>query len=118
MPALKERAKTLVELAEAAAFLGFRVPLAMQPKAAALLTEQTRALLRDVRTALADTDFSVAGIDAALRGLAERRGVKLGEIAQPLRAALTGRTVSPGIDATLAALGRAEALARIEAAAA
>jgi glutamyl-tRNA synthetase len=116
MPALKERAKTLVELADAAAFLGFRVPLEMQPKAAALLTGQARSLLRDVRGALAGTDFSVAGIDAALRGLAERKGVKLGEIAQPLRAALTGRTVSPGIDATLAALGRAEALARIEAA--
>ncbi|HYZ21498.1 MAG TPA: glutamate--tRNA ligase, partial [Rhodopila sp.] len=70
MPALKERAKTLVELADAAAFLGFRVPLEMQPKAAALLTEQARVLLRDVRATLADTDFSVPRIDAALRGLA------------------------------------------------
>ena len=118
MPALKERAKTLVELADAAAFLGFKVPLEMQPKAAALLTPDARKLLGDVRAALAVTDFSIPEIDAALRGLAERKGMKLGEIAQPLRAALTGRTVSPGIDATLASLGRDEALARIEAASA
>ena len=73
-------------------------------------------MLREVGTALAATDFSVAGIDAALRDFAERNGLKLGQVAQPLRAALTGSTVSPGIDATLAALGRDEALARIVAA--
>ena len=56
-------------------------------------------------------------MDAALRAYAERTGRKLGQVAQPLRAALTGSTVSPGIDAVLAALGRDEALARIEAAA-
>ena len=75
-------------------------------------------MLRDVAAALAETDFSMAGIDAALRGFADRRGLKLGQVAQPLRAALTGSTVSPGIDATLAALGRRESLARIEAASA
>ncbi|HEX2943011.1 MAG TPA: glutamate--tRNA ligase, partial [Rhodopila sp.] len=116
MPALKERAKTLVDLAESAAFLARVVPLPMEPKAAAILTAEARLLLRDVGTALAQTDFSVAAIDSALRSLAEQKGVKLGQVAQPLRAALTGSTVSPGIDATLAALGRDEALARITAA--
>ncbi|WP_158930303.1 glutamate--tRNA ligase [Acidisphaera sp. S103] len=116
MPALKERAKTLVELANSAAFLARVVPLPMEPKAAAALTAEARLMLRSVAGALAETDFSVPTIDAALRGFAERGGLKLGQVAQPLRAALTGSTVSPGIDATLAALGREEALARIAAA--
>ena len=117
MPHLKERAKTIVELADAAAFLAHPLPLPMQPKAAALLTPEARLLLRDVAIALGDSDFTVAGIDAALRAFAESTGRKLGQVAQPLRAALTGSPVSPGIDVTLAALGREEALARIEAAA-
>jgi glutamyl-tRNA synthetase len=108
MPALKERAKTLVELADSAAFLARVVPLAMEPKAAATLTAEARLMLREVAPALAETDFSVPAIDAALRRFAERRGLKLGQVAQPLRAALTGSTVSPGIDATLAALGPEE----------
>jgi glutamyl-tRNA synthetase len=116
MPQLKERAKTLVELADSAAFLAQVVPLPMEPKAAGQLTAEARLLLRDVGEALAATDFSPQSLDTALRGFAERTGRKLGQVAQPLRAALTGSTVSPGIDATLAALGRDEALARIAAA--
>ena len=116
MPHLKEREKTLVELADSAAFLARVVPLPMEPKAAGQLTAEARLLLRDVGEALAATDFSVPALDGALRGFAERTGRKLGQVAQPLRAALTGSTVSPGIDATLAALGRDEALARIAAA--
>jgi len=73
-------------------------------------------MLREVASALAETDFSVPAIDLALRGFAERTGLKLGQVAGPLRAALTGSTVSPGIDATLAALGRTESLDRIAAA--
>jgi glutamyl-tRNA synthetase len=118
MPALKERAKTMIELADSAAFLARAVPLPMEPKAAAALTPEARILLRDIGAALAETDFTVPAIDAALRAFAERTGMKLGQVAQPLRAALTGSTVSPGIDATLAALGRDEALARIAAASA
>jgi glutamyl-tRNA synthetase len=117
MPALKERAKTLADLAKAAAFLTLTSPIAIEPKAAALLTPQAKTMLGGVAEALAGTDFSVAAIDAALRDFAVRSGLKLGDVAQPLRVALTGRTVSPGIDATLAALGRQEALARIESAA-
>ena len=115
MPALKERAKTLVELADAAAFLAHPLPLPMEPKAANLLTPEARLMLRDVAARLAATDFSRQAIDAALREYAEVSGRKLGQVAQPLRAALTGSTASPGIDLTLAALGRDEALARLHA---
>ena len=116
MPGLKERAKTLVELALSAAFLARRVPLPFDEKARALLTPEARALLAGMAPRLAATDFSQAALDVALRAYADTTGKKLGQIAQPLRAALTGGTTSPGIDATLAALGRTEALARIEAA--
>ena len=74
-------------------------------------------MLRDLAPALDATDFSAEEVDAALRVFAEGTGLKLGQIAQPLRAALTGSTTSPGIDLTLAALGREETLARIRAAA-
>ena len=63
-------------------------------------------MLARLAPVLAATDFSAAAVDAALRGFAEAEGLKLGQVAQPLRAALTGSTMSPGIDATLAALGR------------
>jgi glutamyl-tRNA synthetase len=115
MPGLKERAKTLVELTESAAFLVREIPLPFEPKAAALLTDEARAMLARLAPVLAAADFSPAGLDAALRGFAEAEGKKLGQVAQPLRAALTGSTMSPGIDATLAALGRAESLARLRA---
>jgi glutamyl-tRNA synthetase len=117
MPALKERAKTLAELADSAAFLAHPLPLPMEPKAAALLTPEAKLMLRDLAPALAATDFTAPALDAALRALAEAQGKKLGQVAQPLRAALTGSTTSPPIDATLAALGREEVLARIAAAA-
>ena len=116
MPGLKERAKTLVELADSAAFLARRPPLPMEAKASALLTGDARAMLRELGPALEATDFSAPALDAALRRFAETTGRKLGQIAQPLRAALTGSATSPGIDATLAALGREEALARLRAA--
>jgi glutamyl-tRNA synthetase len=113
MPGLKERARTLVDLADSAAFLARRLPLPMEPKAAALLTPEARTMLHALAPALAATDFSPAALDGALRVFADSVGRKLGQVAQPLRAALTGSTTSPGIDATLAALGREEALARI-----
>ena len=115
MPALKERAKTLVELAGSAAFLVRTVPLPLEAKAATVLTPEARSMLQAIGATLAKTDFSEPAIDATLRSFADRNGLKLGQVAQPLRAALTGSTVSPGIDATLAALGRDELLARIAA---
>jgi glutamyl-tRNA synthetase len=116
MPGLKERAKTLVELADSAAFLARATPLPFEPKALALLTEEAKAMLARLVPVLEATDFSQGAVDAALRAFAEAEGKKLGQVAQPLRAALTGSTMSPGIDATLAALGRAESIARLRAA--
>ena len=72
-------------------------------------------MLARLAPALAATDFSAPALDAALRAFAQAEGRKLGQVAQPLRAALTGSTMSPGIDATLTVLGRAETLARIAA---
>jgi glutamyl-tRNA synthetase len=115
MPGLKERAKTLLELTASAAFLARAVPLEFEPKAEALLTPQARAMLGRLAPKLAATDFTIETLDAALREFAEAEGLKLGAVAQPLRAALTGSTMSPGIDATLAALGRDESLKRLAA---
>jgi glutamyl-tRNA synthetase len=114
MPGLKERAKTLLELTESAAFLARTTPLPLQPKAEALLTPDNRAMLARLIPLLAASDFSLAAIDAALRDFAAREEKKLGQVAQPLRAALTGSIMSPGIDATLAALGREESLQRLQ----
>jgi glutamyl-tRNA synthetase len=91
------------------------VPLPFEEKAKAVLTPEARAMLAELRHMFAETEFSVARLDAALRSFAETSGRKLGQVAQPLRAALTGSTTSPGIDATLAALGRTETLARLDA---
>jgi glutamyl-tRNA synthetase len=115
MPGLKERAKTLLDLTASAAFLTHSVPLTFEPKAAALLTDDAKATLARLLPLLEATDFSEAGVDAALRAFAEAEGKKLGQVAQPLRAALTGSTMSPGIDATLAVLGKDESIARIRA---
>ena len=118
MPGLKERAKTLVELADSAAFLARHIPLEFEPKAQALLTPEARTSLPELASVLDKTDWAAPSLDAALRSYADAAGQKLGKVAQPLRAALTGSTMSPPIDQTLAALGREEALARIASAAA
>ena len=74
MPALKERAKTLVELADSAAFLAHPVPLPMEPKAAALLTPEARLMLRELAEALAATDFSARHWMRRCARFAEARG--------------------------------------------
>jgi len=114
MPGLKERAKTLLELIDGASFLWADRPLPVDDKARALLTDEARALLTDLARELELVEpWTSEGAETAVRAFAERRGVKLGAVAQPLRAALTGRTTSPGIFDVLAVLGRAESLARI-----
>ncbi|MFT0861658.1 glutamate--tRNA ligase [Ancylobacter sp. G4_0304] len=114
MPGLKERAKTLVELIDSASYIWRARPLAMEDKASALLTPDARRLLAAAGTELkAVSDWTAAGTEAAVRKAAETAGVKLGAIAQPLRAAMTGRTTSPGIFDVLAVLGKEEALARL-----
>ena len=114
MPSLKERAKTLIELISGADFIFADRPLAIEPKAAALLTPETRILIGKLRTALeAVTDWRAETTEAAMRNFAEQNNLKLGAVAQPLRVALTGRTTSPGIVDVLAVLGRDEGLARL-----
>lgn len=114
MPGLKERAKTLVELIESARYLYADRPLALDERAAALVTAEARGLLGNLARDLAMVDpWSAEAAEAAVRAYAERVGAKLGAVAQPLRAALTGRTTSPGIFEVLAVLGKAESLARI-----
>jgi glutamyl-tRNA synthetase len=114
MPGLKERAKTIVELIDNAAFIFADRPLPLEPKAEALMTDDARALIGRLRDVLAEAaDWSAAGAESAMRGYAEANGLKLGNVAQPLRVALTGRTTSPGIFDVLAVLGREESLARL-----
>ena len=115
MPGLKERAKTLLELIDSAAYIFADRPLALDAKASAVLTPQVRALLGELRSSLANvTDWNAANTEAAMRAYAEKNNLKLGAVAQPLRAALTGRTTSPGIFDVLAVLGRDDALARLQ----
>jgi len=114
MPSLKERAKTLIELIAGSYFIFADRPLAIEPKAAALLTPETRALIGQLRAALETVnDWRAETTEAAMRSFAEQNNLKLGAVAQPLRVALTGRTTSPGIFDVLAVLGREECLARL-----
>ena len=114
MPGLKERAKTLKELAEGVAFLLAERPLTLDDKASQLLNPQAQEILRGLAATLgAVPEWTAAAIEAAVRAYAADTGLKLGQAAQPLRAALTGRAVSPGIFDVIEVLGRTEALARI-----
>ncbi len=97
MPVLKPRAKDLLELAEGATFLFRTRPLDVDDRAAALLSGDARSCLPRRPRALASAEWTNEALDAAVRGVAETAGVGLGKVAQPLRAALTGRTTSPGI---------------------
>lgn len=114
LPGLKERAKTLVELLDSAYFLYASRPVVLDEKAEALVAGDAAHRLRVAHEALtALPSWSPAAAEAAIRDAAEREGVKLGAMAQPLRAAITGRATSPGLFDVMAVLGRDETLARI-----
>src|SRR6516225_2301254 len=114
MPSLKERAKTLLDLIDGAYFLLADRPIGLDDKATALLTPDARALLAEITALLTGVEpWTPDATEPAVRGFAEAKGLKLGAVAQPLRAALTGRTTSPGIFEVLALLGKPESLARI-----
>jgi len=117
MPELKERAKTLEELTGAAVFAAQEGPPQMEPKAAAMLTPEAKARLADLAQFLNTAPWEREDLVNWLRDYADVKGIKLGQVAQPLRIALTGSTQSPPIDAVLWALGRTEAMDRILAAA-
>ncbi|MGI6247004.1 MAG: glutamate--tRNA ligase [Pseudochelatococcus sp.] len=114
MPGLKERAKTLLELLDSAYFIFASRPLALDDKAAALLGNGGRERLALVAGLLAAAgEWTPQATESVVREAATEAGVKLGQIAQPLRAALTGRATSPGLFDVMAVLGREESLARI-----
>lgn len=114
MPGLKERAKTLIELLDSAYYLYAARPVVPDEKARALLSDEGRARIAAVLPVLeALPDWSAAATEGAVRQYAEGAGCKLGQVAQPLRAALTGRTTSPPLFDVMAVLGRTESLARL-----
>jgi glutamyl-tRNA synthetase len=114
LASLKGRAKTLLDLLDGARFLFDKRPLVLEEKAAKALDPGARALLARVLPRLeAAPDWQAAVLEGLVRAFGEAEGAKLGAVAQPLRAALTGRAVSPPVFDVMAALGREEALARI-----
>jgi glutamyl-tRNA synthetase len=119
MPVLKPRARDLDELASGAAFLFRQRPLELTEPALALLDGDARARLAQISARLqGEQDWTTMALEANLKAYAEEQGLGLGKLAQPLRAALTGQTTSPGIFDVLALLGKEESLARIDAQAA
>jgi glutamyl-tRNA synthetase len=114
MPGLKERAKTLVELLDGAQFLFAARPLPIDEKAAALLADGGRQIVADLLPALRSLEtWDAVSTEGAVRAHADATGLKLGKVAQPLRAALTGRLTSPPVFDVMAVLGREESLARL-----
>jgi glutamyl-tRNA synthetase len=113
MPGLKERAKTLVELVDGAKFLHAARPLEMDAKAQEILSKGREHLPALIARLEAVTSWTAADTEAAVRAYAEETEAKLGQVAQPLRAALTGRGTSPGIFDVLEVLGRDESLNRL-----
>lgn len=116
MPELKMRAKDLDELAEGAEFLFKKLPFDLTDKAEKLLDEAGKQRLAAVHARLEkENDWTIPALEASLKEMAEELELGLGKLAQPLRAALTGTTTSPGIFDVLILLGREESLARIHA---
>jgi len=114
LPGLKERAKTLKELLALSAYLFAARPLAIIPKAEKILRNGGREVLAQLLPVLEQTEWDESALEEAVKGFAESHELKLGKVAQPLRAALTGSNVSPGIFEVLAVLGREESLGRIK----
>jgi glutamyl-tRNA synthetase len=115
MPLLKDRAKTLVDLVDRADFIMAGRPLPIDAAARALLSAEARTLLRDLLPTLTGVgNWTAADTETAVKSFAASRELKLGSIAQPLRAALTGKAASPGIFDVLAVLGKSESLGRIQ----
>ena len=115
MAGLKARARTLVELAGNAMIYVRPRPIPLDAKAAAILTAEMRGPLAELAAPLAIlADWTEPAIESACRAAAEARGQGFGKLAQALRAALTGTTVSPGLFEVMRVLGRGEVLARIE----
>ncbi|MEE2795392.1 MAG: glutamate--tRNA ligase [Pseudomonadota bacterium] len=116
MPFLKTRAKSINELVEGAAFLFAERPLEMTDKAAGLLDDEARQRLAGLSEMLhVQNDWTSEALEATTKSYAEKLELGLGKLAQPMRAALTGTTTSPGIFDVLVLLGKEESLLRIDA---
>jgi len=115
MPGLKERAKTLVELSAAAEFLFTDGPRALDEQAEKILSPEGRSVLGRVVAELETSDWTGPALEETARAFADAHKLKLGQIAQPIRAALTGKAASPPIFEMLEVLGREESLARLRA---
>lgn len=114
MPGLKERAKTLLEIIDMAHYILTNRPLQLDKRAAGLLDEDMRKMLGRLTTHLAgDSEWRADSVEQIVRSFAEEEQLKLGKVAQPLRAALTGRLISPGVFDVIETLGREETLARL-----
>ncbi len=114
IPSLKERSKTLVDLIQGAAYVFAARPLALDEKAAKLLDAPAKDMIGKLVAALEKApEWSATSLEAIVREFSEANGLKLGKVAQPLRAALTGSTVSPPVFDVMAVLGESESLARL-----
>ena len=114
MPVLKSRAKNLIELAESSLFLFKKRPLGLDERAENLLDPEARTLLKSIHHALADLeDWTLEATEEVIKAIAESAELGLGKLAQPMRAALTGSTSSPGIFDVLILLGKEESLGRL-----
>ncbi|WP_339860688.1 glutamate--tRNA ligase [Paremcibacter congregatus] len=115
MDEFKPRAKNLNDLAESTLFLFAERPLTMIPKAEKILTEDAKQILTKVIAVLDQASaWDIESLEADIKAFAENQDLKLGKVAQPLRAALTGSNVSPGIFDILVWLGKTESLARLK----
>ncbi len=114
MPGLKERAKTLLELLDNASFIFSQRPLPLDEKAEKILSDEARAYLKSLLPLLETVDWTADAIEGMVRAYTGEAGIKLGAVAQPLRAASTGKSTSPPVFDVLAILGREESLARIK----
>lgn len=115
LPGLKERAKTLLELVDGAAFLFADRPLKLDDKAAKLIDADAKTIIAGLIPKFTEApNWAAAELEAVVRTFAEATGAKLGKVAQPLRAALTGRSVSPPVFDVMQALGRDETIARLQ----
>jgi len=115
IPFVRDGVKTTLELADAVGFALKSRPLELPPKALEQLTEETRARLARLREALAQvSDWSVTGLEVAVRAFAEADGVGIGKFGAPLRSVLSGGAPAPDLAGTMTALGRDESLGRID----
>lgn len=114
LPSLKQRAKDLVEMAESAKFLFRQRPLKLDNKAAKLINRDSQAIISKLIDELESlATWEIEALEAQIRSFSDNHSLKMGKIAQPLRAMLTGSTISPGIFDVLFSLGQEETLARL-----